>query len=172
MKEKQNIYIYIYIRRTRKILGTKFYSRNLIKRNKNPDSHLVRLSGPFLKWTTEEFRKNDQKTRKLRTTGWKDKIVVQKKTPLQLYSKTFIEKITVAAFSFNHRLDIDPKLGACLFHKRRRGLGEYSVDGSDQAGFGVVGGHVGDVLDIWPNEVVQRVQVGEGGGQWEKGSKS
>ena len=29
----------------------------------------------------------------------------------------------------------------------------------DQAGFGVVGGHVGDVLDVWPNEVVQRVHV-------------
>ena len=37
------------------------------------------------------------------------------------------------------------------------------VDGGDQAGFGVVGGHVGDVLDVWPNEVVQRVQVGGGG---------
>ena len=54
----------------------------------------------------------------------------------------------MAAFSLNHRLDTDPELGACLFHKRRRELGEYSVDGSDQAGFVVVGGHVGDVLDI------------------------
>ena len=26
------------------------------------------------------------------------------------------------------------------------------MDGGDQAGFGVVGGHVGDVLDVWPNE--------------------
>ena len=34
------------------------------------------------------------------------------------------------------------------------------MDGSDQAGFGVVGGHVGDVL-----EVVQRVQVQEEAGQ-------
>ena len=33
------------------------------------------------------------------------------------------------------------------------------MDGGDQAGFGVVGGHVGDVLD----EVVRWVQVGEGG---------
>ena len=47
-----------------------------------------------------------------------------------------------------------------LFHKRRRELGEYSADGGDQAGFGVVGDLVGDVLDVWPNEVVQRVQVG------------
>ena len=52
----------------------------------------------------------------------------------------------------------------CLFHKRRRELGEYSADGGDQADFGVVGGHVGDVLDVWPNEVVQQVQVEGGGG--------
>ena len=59
------------------------------------------------------------------------------------------------------------------FHKRWRELGEYSADGGDQAGFGVMGGHVGDVLDVWLNEVVQGVQVGgEGGGQWEKGTKS
>ena len=38
------------------------------------------------------------------------------------------------------------------------------MGGGDQAGFGVVGGHVGDVLDVEPNEVVQRVQVGGGGG--------
>ena len=66
----------------------------------------------------------------------------------------------VAIFSFNHRLDTDPELGAWLFHKRRRKLGEYSVDGGDQAAFGAVGGHVGDVVDLWPNEVVQRVRSG------------
>ena len=41
----------------------------------------------------------------------------------------------------------------------------------DEAGFGVVGGQVGDVLDVWPNEVVQRVQIGGGGGlvrEWYK----
>ncbi len=48
----------------------------------------------------------------------------------------------IAAFNLNHRM------GARLFHKRRRELGEYSADGDDQAGFGVVGGHVGDVLDV------------------------
>ena len=67
---------------------------------------------------------------------------------------------------------MDRELGACLFHKRWGRLREYSVDGGDQAGFGVVGGHVGDVLDVWPNEVVQRVQFGEEEGQWEKGTKS
>ena len=60
---------------------------------------------------------------------------------------------------------MDPELGACLFHKRWRELDEYSADGDDQAGFGVMGGHVGDVLDVWPNEVVQQVQVEGGGGQ-------
>ena len=28
-------------------------------------------------------------------------------------------------------------------------LGEYSADGGDQAGFGVVGGHVGDVFSTY-----------------------
>ena len=55
---------------------------------------------------------------------------------------------------------MDPELGACLFHKHRRELGKYSADGGDQAGFGVVGGHVGDVLDVWSNKVVQRVREG------------
>ena len=54
---------------------------------------------------------------------------------------------------------MDPELRACLFHKHRRELGEYSADGGDQAGFGVGGGHVCDVLDVWPNQVVQRLQV-------------
>ena len=70
----------------------------------------------------------------------------------------------VAAFSLNHHLDTDPELGACLFHKRRRELGEYSADGGDQTGFGVVRSPVGDVLDVWPKEVVQGDQVGRGGG--------
>ena len=122
----------------------------------------------------------------IKSTGWNAKIVVLKKTTLQLYFKTFIKKINssnlimqeswhlfnVAAFNLNHRLDTDPELGAYFFHKHRQELGEYSADGSDQAGFGVMEGHVGDVLDIWPNEVVQRVQVGGGGGQWEKSTKS
>ena len=55
-------------------------------------------------------------------------------------------QFNVATFKLNQRLDTDPELGACLFHKRGRELDEYSADGSDQAGFGVVGRHV-DVLD-------------------------
>ena len=50
-------------------------------------------------------------------------------------------------------------------------LGEYSADGGDQGGFGVVGDHVGDVLDVLPNEVVQRVQVEGGGGPVRDGYK-
>ena len=60
------------------------------------------------------------------------------------------------------------ELRAYLFHNRRQ---EYLADGGDQASFGVVGSHVGDVLDVWPNEVAQRVQVGGGGGlvrEWYK----
>ena len=49
--------------------------------------------------------------------------------------------------------------------------GKYLADGDDQAGFGVVGGHVGDVLDVWSNEVVQRVQVGGEGGAVREGYK-
>ena len=73
----------------------------------------------------------------------------------------------VAAFSLNHHVDTDPELGVCLFHKCRQELGEYSADAGDQAGFGIVGGHVGDVLDAWPNEVVRRVQF-RGGGEPER----
>ena len=57
------------------------------------------------------------------------------------------------------------------FHNRRRELSEYSAYGGDQAGFDVVGGHVGDVLDVWPNEVVQQDQVEGGGGPVREGYK-
>ena len=66
---------------------------------------------------------------------------------------------------------MDPELRACIFLKCRRDLGEYSVDGGDQAGFDIVGGYVGDVLDVWPKEVVQGVQVGKGGGPVREGYK-
>ena len=71
----------------------------------------------------------------------------------------------VATFSLNHCFDTE------LFHKCRRELGEYSAGGGDQAGFVVVGGHVGDVIDVWPNEVVQWIQVGGGGGPVREGYK-
>ena len=42
---------------------------------------------------------------------------------------------------------------------------------TNQAGFGFVGGHVGDVLDVWPNEVVLWDQVGGGRGLVREGYK-
>ena len=45
-----------YIRRTRKLLETKLYSRNLIEGINTWAVSLVRYSRPFLKWTREELR--------------------------------------------------------------------------------------------------------------------
>ena len=56
-----------YLRRTRKILETKLSSRNLIKGINTWAVSLVRYSGPFLKWTRDELRQMDQRTRKLMT---------------------------------------------------------------------------------------------------------
>ena len=56
-----------YLRRTRKLLETKLYSRNLIKGINTWAVSLVRYSGPFIEWTKEELRQLDQKTRKLMT---------------------------------------------------------------------------------------------------------
>ena len=56
-----------YPRRTRKLLETKLSSRNLIKRINTWAVPLVRYSGPFLKWTREEVKQTDQRTRKLMT---------------------------------------------------------------------------------------------------------
>ena len=56
-----------YLRRTRKLLETKLNSRNLIKGINTWAVPLVRYSGPFLKWTRDEFKQIDQRTRKLMT---------------------------------------------------------------------------------------------------------
>ena len=56
-----------YLRRTRKLLETKLSSRNLIKRINTWAVPLVRYSGLFLKWTREELKQMDQRTRKLMT---------------------------------------------------------------------------------------------------------
>ena len=56
-----------YLRRTRKLLKTKLYSRNLIKGINTWAVLLVRYSGPFLKWIREELKQMDQRTRKLMT---------------------------------------------------------------------------------------------------------
>ena len=56
-----------YLRRTRKLLETKLNIRNLIKGINTWAVPLVRYSGPFLKWTREELKQMDQRTRKLMT---------------------------------------------------------------------------------------------------------
>ena len=56
-----------YLRRTRKILETKLSSRNLMKEINTWAVPLVRYSGPFLKWTRDELKQMDQRTRKLMT---------------------------------------------------------------------------------------------------------
>ena len=56
-----------YLRRTRKLLVTKLSSRNLIKGINTWAVPLVRYSRPFLKWTREELKQMDQRTRKLMT---------------------------------------------------------------------------------------------------------
>ena len=54
-----------YLRRTRKLLKIKLYSRILIKRINTRAVPLVRYLGPFLKGLREELKQIDQRTRKL-----------------------------------------------------------------------------------------------------------
>ena len=56
-----------YLRRTRKLIEIKLSSRNLNKEINTWAVPLVRYSGPFLKWTKEELKQMDQRTRKLMT---------------------------------------------------------------------------------------------------------
>ena len=56
-----------YLSRTRKLLETKPYSRNLIKGISFWAVPLVRYSGPFLNGTMEKFKQIDQETRKFMT---------------------------------------------------------------------------------------------------------
>ena len=56
-----------YLRRTRQLLETKLSSGNLIKGINTWAVPLVRYPGPFLKWTRDELKQMDQRTRKLMT---------------------------------------------------------------------------------------------------------
>ena len=56
-----------YFRRTRKLFETKLSSRNFIKGINTWAVPLVRYSGPYLKWTRDELKQMDQRTRKLMT---------------------------------------------------------------------------------------------------------
>ena len=63
-----------YLRRTRKLQETKLSSRNLIKGINTWAIPLVRYSGPFLKWTRDELKQMDQRTRKLMTMHPRDDV--------------------------------------------------------------------------------------------------
>ena len=54
-----------YLRRTRKLLKIKLSLRNLIRGINTWAIFLVRYSRPFSKWTREELKQMDQRTRKL-----------------------------------------------------------------------------------------------------------
>ena len=56
-----------YLRRMRELLETKLYRRNLIKGINTSVVPLIKYSGPFLKWTREELKQMDLRTRKLMT---------------------------------------------------------------------------------------------------------
>ena len=56
-----------YLKRTIKLLKTKLSCRNLIKGINTWAVPLVRYSGPFFKWTRDELKQMDQRTRKLMT---------------------------------------------------------------------------------------------------------
>ena len=56
-----------YLRRTRKLLETKLCSRNLTKGINTWAVPVVRYLGPFMKWTREELKEMDLRTRKLIT---------------------------------------------------------------------------------------------------------
>ena len=56
-----------YLRRTRKLLKTKLNSKNFIKGINTWAVSLIRYSGLFLKWTRDELKQMDQRTRKLMT---------------------------------------------------------------------------------------------------------
>ena len=53
----------MYLRRTRKLLETKLYSRNLVKGINTWAVPLVRYARPLLKWTREELQQIDQRTK-------------------------------------------------------------------------------------------------------------
>ena len=54
-----------YLKRTRKVLEPKFSNRNLIKGINTWAVPLIRYSGPFVKWTRDELKQMDQRTRKV-----------------------------------------------------------------------------------------------------------
>ena len=70
-----------YLRRTRKLLETKLNSRNLIKWIKTWAVSRIRYSELFLKWTREDLKQMDQRTRKQMTMFkvFSDRLYVSRK---------------------------------------------------------------------------------------------
>ena len=112
-------------------------------------------------------------------TGWNDKIVVLKKTTLQLFLKTFLKYqfsqldyvVELTYIQCSHLQPQSPPrywsgTGSMPFPQAPAGARWILGGWRDQAG-----GHVGDVLDVWPNELVQLVQVGGGWGEVREGYK-
>ena len=65
--ENERKHLKKYLRRVRKLLQTKLCSRKFSKGINAWAVHFVRYSGPFFKWTREEFKQMDKRTRKCMT---------------------------------------------------------------------------------------------------------
>ena len=81
----------VYLRQIRKYLEIKLCGRNLIKGINTWAVPLVRYSGLFLKWTKEELRQMDEKTRKLMTMhkAWVECLPIVWETEVQSQVKSY-----------------------------------------------------------------------------------
>ena len=93
------------LRRTMKLIETKFCSRNFIKRTWA--AILIRYSGPFLKLTKKELKKMDQRTRKLITMY---KVLHRKDDIDRLYGKV-TGKVGNRRTNRDHPNYRNPKIG-------------------------------------------------------------
>ena len=66
-------------RRTRRLLETQLFSKNLIKRISTWTVSLVRYSESFLKWTRDKLIQMDQRPRKLTTRLHRQAVFVKKR---------------------------------------------------------------------------------------------
>ena len=91
-----------YLKRTRKLLETKLTRRNLIKTINTWAVHLVRYSGPFLKWIRDELKRMDQRTRK--------------HIP---YTRYYIPETTLTAYMYQEKREEEdlPALKTALIHR-------------------------------------------------------
>ena len=87
-----------YLKRTRKLLKTKLWGRNLIWA-----VFLVRYSGPFWKWTREELKQMDQRIRKLMTI--RHYILETTLTDYMYQEKREEEDLAAVKSTLTHRYD-------------------------------------------------------------------